>query len=84
MGECSLLRLSQGSDRYPIVKTPLTKDSDETSRELSYDEIEDIISSFGDADLQDAPKQDSMGSSYTGPMDTSSAGFWGENKQEGR
>ena len=27
----------------------LSKDSDETSRELSYDEIESIISSFGDA-----------------------------------
>ena len=30
-------------------ENPLSKDSDETSRELSYDEIESIISSFGDA-----------------------------------
>ena len=30
-------------------ENPLSEDSDETSRELSYDEIESIISSFGDA-----------------------------------
>ena len=30
-------------------ENPLSKDSDETSRELSYDEIESIISAFGDA-----------------------------------
>ena len=38
-----------GTQPVSASENPLSKDSDETSRELSYDEIEAIVSAFGDA-----------------------------------
>ena len=38
-----------GTQPVSASENPLSKDSEETSRELSYDEIEAIVSAFGDA-----------------------------------